>query len=85
VRWRGLQWHVMQSQRLEPAADLSGAMAAAIARLKDDSWQAEASPGYGFVFIRRDNNRRLLMLTEKDPADSARQSFSPFGSQLPLR
>lgn len=30
--------------RLEPAADLSGAMAASIARLASEGWQAEATP-----------------------------------------
>jgi hypothetical protein len=79
VLW-DLQWHVTECQRLEPAADLSGAMAATIERLGGEGWQAEGTPEYGFVFIRRAGYRRLLMLTEKDPADSARQSFSPFKS-----
>jgi hypothetical protein len=30
------------------------------------------------VFIRRDNERRLLMLTPRDPYDATLQSFSPF-------
>jgi hypothetical protein len=57
-------------------------MAAAIERLERDGWQAEAAPEYGFVFIRRDPDRRLLMLTGRDPADTGRQSFSPFNSRL---
>jgi hypothetical protein len=44
-------------------ADLSGAMSATIDRLANDGWQAEATPEYGFVFIRRDGERRLLMIT----------------------
>jgi hypothetical protein len=38
-------------------------MAAAIDRLAGDGWEAEATPEYGFVFIRRDGERRFLALT----------------------
>jgi hypothetical protein len=74
----GLQWQVIESQRLEPTADLSGAMAAAIERLAADGWQIEAEPRFAFAFIRRASERRLLMLTPKDPHDNRPQSFSPF-------
>jgi hypothetical protein len=77
VLWT-LQWQILECQRLEPAADLSGAMAAAIERLSGEGWQAEATPEYGLVFIRRETERRLLMLTPRDPYDTAPQSFSPF-------
>jgi hypothetical protein len=80
VLW-DMHWHVINCQRLEPAADLSGAMAAAIERLADEGWQAEGGAEYGFVFIRRVDERRLLMLTGRDPYDTARQSFSPFESR----
>jgi hypothetical protein len=75
-----IHWRVIASQRREPATDLSGAMAEAIDRVEADGWQAEATPEYGFVFIRRGGERRLLMLTPRDPYDTARQSFSPFKS-----
>jgi hypothetical protein len=75
VVW-GLQWQILECLRLEPAADLSGAMAATIARLEGDGWQAEHTPEYGFVFIRRQNERRLLMLTPRDPYDTTPQHFS---------
>jgi len=81
VLW-DLHWHVIECQRLEPAADLSGAMAATIDRLAADGWKAEATPKYGFVFIRRDTERRLLMLTPRDPYDIAPQAFSPFRSKM---
>jgi hypothetical protein len=74
----GLQWQVIESQRLEPAAELCGAMAAAIERLAGDGWQIEAEPRFGFSFIRRDGERRLLMVTPRDPYDTSPQSFSPF-------
>jgi hypothetical protein len=77
VMW-DLHWHVLERQRLKPATDLSDAMAATIERLADEGWQAEVTPEYGFVFIRREGERRLLMLTPRDPYDTAAQSFNPF-------
>jgi hypothetical protein len=74
----GLQWQVIESHRVEPAADLPGAMAAAIERLVGEGWQIEAAPRFGFSFIRRAGERRLLMLTPKDPYDTRPQSFNPF-------
>ena len=74
-----LQWQVLACQRLEPEADLSGAMVSAIQQLAGDGWQAESEPNYGFVFIRRKTERRLLMLTPRNPYDAA-QNFSPFGA-----
>jgi hypothetical protein len=79
VLW-DLHWHVLECHRLEPAADLSSAMAAAIARLEGEGWQAEGSAEFGFVFIRRGSDRRLLMLTPRDPSSTAPQAFSPFRS-----
>ena len=81
VLW-DLLWQVLDCQRLEPAADLSGAMTTAIERLAFDGWQAEATPEYGFVFIRRGAQRRLLMLTPHDPEATTAQSFSPFRPEM---
>jgi hypothetical protein len=72
----GLQWEVIESQRLVPAADLLGAMRAAIERMAGDGWRIEAEPRFGFAFIRRDGERRLLMLTPRSPCYWA--SFNPF-------
>jgi hypothetical protein len=77
VLW-DLHWHVLECQRLEPAADLLGAMAATLDRLTGDGWKAEATPEYGFVFIRREIERRLLMITPRDPYSTSSQSFDPF-------
>jgi hypothetical protein len=77
VLW-DLYWNTLEVARLEPRADLSGAMAAAIGRLEGDGWHAEASPDYGFVFVCSGAERRLLMLTERDPYSTGAQSFSPF-------
>jgi hypothetical protein len=74
----GPQREIIDCQRLDPAADLSGAMAATIERLAADGWQAEGGIEYGFVFIRRADERRLLSITARDPYSTAAQSFSPF-------
>ena len=81
VLW-DLQWQVIDCQRLEPATDLSGAMAASIELLEDDGWRAEATPVYGFVFVHKSGERRLLMLTPRDPHSTAAQSFSPFSPEV---
>jgi len=84
VLW-DLQWHVLECERLEPAADLSGAMAAAMDRLAGEGWQAEATPAYGFVFVCNGTERRLLMLTPRDPHSTATQSFDPFREEAAPR
>jgi hypothetical protein len=146
----GLQWQVIESYRLEPGAELLGAMTAAIDRLTAEGWRAESEPRFGFVFITKElepgaidhchmevatdevreasrgeseqlerphkdvragsaaeqdakrrgapdspspgehrdmrtarpdgENRRLLMLTPRDPFDTRPQAFSPFHS-----
>jgi hypothetical protein len=81
VLWN-MYWQVIDCRCLEPATDLAVAMAAAIERLEAEGWQAEGSAEYGFVFIRRDTDRRLLMLTERDPFSTRSQSFSPFRSEV---
>jgi hypothetical protein len=53
-------------------------MAAALKSLSAEGWEAEATTEYGFVFIRREGERRLLMLTPRDPHSTTAQSFSPF-------
>jgi hypothetical protein len=78
IALQDMEHRLIEVQRLDPAADLSGAMAATIERLAAHGWQAEGSAQYGFVFIRRQMERRLLMLTERDPYSTAVQSFSPF-------
>jgi hypothetical protein len=73
----GLLWHIIESHRLEPRRT-SAVLAAAIARLAGDGWQIEAEPRFGFAFIRREGERRRLMLTPRDPHDDWPRSFSPF-------
>jgi hypothetical protein len=75
-----LHWHVLDCLRLEPAADLSGGMAATTARLSSEGWLAEAMYEYGFAFMRREAERRHLMLTPRDRYSTASQGFLPFRS-----
>jgi hypothetical protein len=77
ILW-GLQWQLIECSCLAPGTDLLAAMTAAMKRLQGGGWDAEGTPEYGFVFIRRGKDRRLLMLTPRDPHSTATQSFSPF-------
>jgi hypothetical protein len=79
----GLQWQIIDSRRLEPHADLVAAMAAAMQQLASEGWEPEGDPLYGFVFIRRLGERRMLMLTPRDPLQMSPQSFDPFKGSAP--
>jgi hypothetical protein len=80
-----LQWQVIESVKLEPRTDLSAAMAASIERQTGLGWAPESSHEFGFVFLRRAGERRLLILTERDPFDRRPQSFSPFSQSFAPR
>lgn len=73
-----MEHRLIEIQRLEPGTDLGGAMAAIIERLAAEGWHAEGSAAYGCVFVHRAGERRLLMLTPRDPYSMAAQSFDPF-------
>jgi hypothetical protein len=72
------QRQILESRQLEPHADLRKAMTSTIHRLTQEGWNFESRPDFGFVFLNRDGDRRLLILTERDPYDTRPQSFSPF-------
>jgi hypothetical protein len=69
---------VIEVQRLEPVSDLYGALVATVERMKRDGWVIEGAIDHGFAFAKRDGERRLLALTERDPTDTGRQTFTPF-------
>lgn len=73
-----LQWQIIECRRLEPSTDIRNAMTATVERLISEGWQAESAANFGFVFLSRNGNRRLLILTERDPYETKPQSFSPF-------
>ena len=77
VLW-DLLWQILPCQRLEPHTDLSTEMTTTLEQLRAQGWQAEGNVLYGFVFIRRESERRMLMLTPRDPCDASPQSFDPF-------
>jgi hypothetical protein len=73
-----LQWKIIEYTRLEPTVDLAESMTATLQRLTEEGWQPESTPRFGFVFLNRNDTRRLLILTERNPFDTAPQTFSPF-------
>ena len=73
-----LQWTVIESVAIAPAMNLAAAMDSAVERQVSQGWEAEAGHEFGFVFLRRNGERRLMILTERDPFDTRPQSFSPF-------
>jgi hypothetical protein len=73
-----LQWQVIDCQRLEPRTDLRHAMTTTIERFQHYGWRAESNADHGFVFLSRNDERRLLMITARNPEETDLQSFSPF-------
>lgn len=62
-----------------PGSDPRAAFADAIAGLERGGWTAESGAEFGFAFLARADERRLVTITRRDPSNSAAQSFSPFG------
>ncbi len=78
-----LQWQVLVSVKQEPGTNLCAAMSIAIESQTANGWETEGSQQFGFVFLRRAGERRLLILTERDPYNRRPQSFSPFSQTAP--
>jgi hypothetical protein len=74
-----LQWRIIDVARPLRGGDLRAALAAAMLRLEQDGWVREGAEDFGFAFISRAGERRLVMITARDPHAAAAQSFSPFG------
>jgi hypothetical protein len=77
-----LQWRVIDCLRPRPGTDLRAALADAIVRLERDGWIQQNPADFGFAFVTRSNERRLVTITVRDPLDRSTQSFSPF-DQVP--
>jgi hypothetical protein len=75
-----LQWAIVDCQRLTTSVDFRGALAAALRALEQDGWRPEDRADFGFVFIRRGAERRLVTLSARDPFNATAQSFSPFAA-----
>jgi hypothetical protein len=74
-----LHREIIDYQTLQPSADLRHAMTTTIERLQADGWNAESNATHGFVFGSRNGERRLLMITARDPEERGPQTYSPFG------
>jgi hypothetical protein len=73
-----LQWQIIAVARPRRGDDLRAALTAALLRLERDGWAQESTGDFGFAFVSRADERRLVMITARDPFASAAQSFSPF-------
>ncbi|MDP9089380.1 MAG: hypothetical protein M3O26_11670 [Pseudomonadota bacterium] len=82
VTW-DLQWQVIDCRSLGRGADLRAALSGAIERLQYCGWRPEGGLEFGFVFVTRVGERRLVTITERDPFSETLQSFSPFGDERP--
>ena len=77
VLWT-MHWEIIDCRTLAPGGNYLQAMLEGIEAAMREGWEAEGTPEFGFVFLRRGRIRRLLTLTPRDPRGSARQSFNPF-------
>ena len=73
-----LQWQLIECRTLACECDLPAEFAAFMRQLRRDGWAAQSSGEFGFTFVTRGAERRLVILTARNPHDSNRQSFSPF-------
>jgi hypothetical protein len=77
VLW-DLQWRVIHCRRLSIGCDLREALMKGAEEFEEGGWRAEGSAQFGFTFLTRADERRLLAITARDPFNATAQSFSPF-------
>jgi hypothetical protein len=65
-----LHRNLITCQALASGADLRIALREVLAQCAAEGWQAENDGAYGFMFIARGSERRLVNLTPADPSDS---------------
>jgi hypothetical protein len=63
--------NVISCEALPLGSDLHAVMREILSDCAADGWQAENDGAYGFVFIARGSERRLVKLTPADPAHCA--------------
>jgi hypothetical protein len=66
-----LHRNLITCEALVAGADLREALQAALTRYTAEGWLPENDGAYGFVFIARGAERRLVNLTPADPSDCA--------------
>jgi hypothetical protein len=59
---------MITSESVSVGTDLRQALNSALSRYAAEGWQAENDGAYGFVFIARGPERRLVNLTPADPS-----------------
>ena len=59
-----MQRTVIECQQIPAGSDLYASLATIIERLAGEGWKPEGAPDFGFVFLSRGGERRLLALTE---------------------
>ena len=73
-----LQSKITDSRQVEAGADLRAVFSAAIESARREGGEPVADAPFGFVFLERAGERRLIALTPRDPHDQRAQNFSPF-------
>jgi hypothetical protein len=68
----GLQWQVIESHRLEPGAELYGAMTTTIERLSLEGWRPESEPRFGFVFITKEDDHCHMEVATDEVREASR-------------
>jgi hypothetical protein len=76
VLW-DLDWRVLYCSPVGTGVSLRGALQNAIVRLESEGWEANGTAEFGFLFLTRCKERRLLMLTARNPLERSPQSFNP--------
>ena len=80
-RWlveRDLQHNLIRSQPLPPGADLRAALQGAIRCAEAEGWAAECDGSWGFAFVHRAADRRMLAVLAVDPhAEPVAGAYSP--------
>jgi hypothetical protein len=79
VVW-SIHWEVEECVRLESGTHLIEAMSAFVERCEAAGWKPEGNGAWGFFFVNFHGERRLAMITERDPYSTSHQSFTPFRS-----
>jgi hypothetical protein len=59
---------LIASDSLPAGADLRGVLRAALTQYAAQGWQAESDGAYGFTFIAKGSDRRLVNITPADPS-----------------
>lgn len=62
-----LQRNLITCEALPAGADLREVLRASLTQCAGEGWQAENDGAYGFVFIAKGSERRLVNLTPADP------------------